>query len=84
MKAKNDTVLVVFRDEKEKLVNMFAAKFVSTNEARTFIEEDAAFYVSKHPSAKVLGWMPINGGRADYYCIKKARGGKLYYQYFVI
>ncbi len=84
MKAKIDIVLVVFRDEKEKLVNMFATKFDSITEARTFIEEDASFYASKHPNAKVLGWKPINGGRADYYCIKKARGGKLYYQYFVI
>ena len=84
MKAKNDTVLVVFRDEKEKLVNMFAVKFGSIDEARAFIEEDAAFYVSKHPSVKALGWKPINGGRADYYCLKKASGGKIYYQYFAI
>ena len=71
-------VVVVFRKENEKLTSFCMKTFKSTAAAKKHIEEDAAFFLTKHPGVD-LGW--IKPKTLDYYCIETFAGVKCYWQY---
>lgn len=80
MKADIDIVLVTFRVSNEDLTNMFSAQFSSINEAKSFIEEDAAHFCKMNKGAKIVGW----NEETDHFELKLSHGRKMFYQYFKI
>lgn len=80
MKANIDIVLVTFRMSNEDLTNMFSVQFSSVDEAKSFIEEDAAHFCANNRGAKIVGWKK----NTDHYEVKLSRGRKMFYQYFRI
>ena len=71
--------IVVFRKENERLATVCTVKFKSAEAAKKHIEEDAAYFLSKHPGID-LGWIKPNS--LDYYCVELKNGTKCYWQYF--
>ena len=73
-----DIYIVTFRHSNDKLTSMFTWLFRSEKETRAFIKEDAEFYCSKHPKAKIKGF------KKDGHFEIEDEDGTLYYQYFRI
>ena len=73
--------IVVFRKETDTLASVCMKKFKNEIAAKKHIEEDAAYFLTKHPGVD-LGW--IKPKTLDYYCVEMSNGTKCYWQYFEI
>ena len=74
-------IIVAFRKETDKLVQVCTKKFRNTTAAKKHIEDDAA-YICQNYNALDLGW--IKPKTLDYYCVELKNGTKCYWQYFEI
>ena len=74
-------VIVTFRKETDKLTSVCQARFKNEIAAKKHIEEDAAYFLTKHPGVD-LGW--IKPKTFDYYCVELKNSTKCYWQYFEI
>lgn len=72
-------VIVAFRKETDKLASVCCKTFKNDIAAKKHIEEDAAYFLTKHPGVD-LGW--IKPKTLDYYCVELKNGTKCYWQYF--
>ena len=72
-------VIIAFRKETDKLTSICSKTFTNVAKAKKHIEEDAAYFLSKHPGID-LGWIKPNS--LDYYCVELKNGTKCYWQYF--
>ena len=74
--------IVVFRKENERLASVCMKKFKTPIAAKKHIEEDAAFFISKHAGSIDWGW--IKPDSLDYHVIELKSGVKCFWQYFEI
>jgi len=75
-------VIVVFRKEIDKLASVCCKTFKTAAAAKQHIEDDAAFFCTKHPGSINCGW--IKPKTLDYCMVTLKNGVNCYWQYFSI
>lgn len=73
-------VIVAFRKDNEKLTSVCSKTFKNAAAAKQHIEDDAAFFCTKHPGSINCGW--IKPKTLDYYMVTLKNDVNCYWQYF--
>ena len=74
--------IVLFRKDNDRLTSACMCKFKTAEAAKKHIEEDVAFFCSKHCGSIKLGWIKPNS--LDYYMVTLKSGVNCYWQYVTI
>ena len=72
-------VIVAFRKDNERLTSFCMKTFKSIDAAKQHIEDDAAFFCTKHSGSIDCGW--IKPKTLDYYMVTLKNGVNCYWQY---
>ncbi len=72
--------IVAFRKDNERLTSVCCKTFKNNVAAKQHIEDDAAFFCTKHPGSINCGW--IKPKTLDYYMVTLKNGVNCYWQYF--